>query len=67
MLPIGVILIRFCKGKNAVWIHVGWQTFSWVLMIAGLASGIRVGKILDRVRSPSFKESLWLIFDLASQ
>ncbi|KAJ5355179.1 uncharacterized protein N7496_012391 [Penicillium cataractarum] len=47
-MPIGVFVIRFCKGKNTVWIHAGWQTLSWALMIAGLASGIRVGKILDR-------------------
>lgn len=52
MMPIGVFIIRFCKGKNTIWIHAGWQTLSWVLMIAGLASGIRVGKILDRVSCP---------------
>jgi uncharacterized membrane-anchored protein YhcB (DUF1043 family) len=49
MMPIGVFVIRFYKGKNTIWIHAGWQTLSWALMIAGLVSGIRVGKILDRV------------------
>jgi hypothetical protein len=54
LMPVGVFVIRLCKGKNAIWIHAGWQTLSWILIIAGLASGIRVGKILDRVGSLSF-------------
>ncbi|KAJ5625871.1 hypothetical protein N7510_002180 [Penicillium lagena] len=51
MLPLGVFAIRFLKGKNAVLIHAGWQLFSWVLIIAGLGCGIRVGKILDRLEN----------------
>lgn len=54
MMPIGVFIIRLCKGKCRIWIHAVWQTFSWALLISGLASGIRVGKILDRVCSLSF-------------
>ena len=68
MMPIGVFIIRFCKGKCRIWIHAAWQTFSWALLIAGLASGIRVGKILDRVCSLSLcRGNLWLIMSLASQ
>lgn len=51
VLPGGAILVRLLssRGKTAVWLHVGIQIMGWVLMIAGLPMGIKVGKILDRV------------------
>lgn len=49
MMPIGVFAIRFLRVRGTMWIHVVWQMLSWILMLAGLASGIRVGRILDRV------------------
>lgn len=52
VLPGGAILMRLLslKGKTAVWVHVGIQLVGWVLMVSGLAMGVKVGKILDRVR-----------------
>ena len=68
MFPVGALMIRLCKGKNMIWIHAGWQTLSWALMIAGLASGIRVGKILDRVSIISSRNrTRWLMISPASQ
>lgn len=51
VLPGGAILMRLLnsKGKTAAWVHVGIQFVGWVLMISGLAMGVKVGKILDRV------------------
>ena len=51
VLPGGAILMRLLstKGKTAVWVHVVIQLVGWVLMISGLAMGVKVGKILDRV------------------
>ncbi|KAH6704100.1 hypothetical protein BKA61DRAFT_617862 [Leptodontidium sp. MPI-SDFR-AT-0119] len=39
------------KSKRRVWIHISLQLVGWVLMLTGLATGIRVGKILDRLHS----------------
>ncbi|PLB50662.1 hypothetical protein P170DRAFT_445933 [Aspergillus steynii IBT 23096] len=51
MMPLGVFAIRFLRVKGTIWIHVVWQLLSWILMLAGLATGIRVGKILDRLHN----------------
>lgn len=53
ILPLGALLIRVLKFKGSIWIHVACQLVGWVLMLAGLAMGIRVGKIIDRVRPHS--------------
>ena len=52
VLPIGALLIRFAKFRGAVWFHAAWQVIGWALMIAGLALGIRMAKIIDQVRTP---------------
>ena len=49
MFPLGILIIRIPNNKYAVYTHAGWQLLSWILMIAGLVFGLRVGKILDRV------------------
>ncbi|KFY10474.1 hypothetical protein V491_07634 [Pseudogymnoascus sp. VKM F-3775] len=53
VLPGGAILMRLLslKGKTAVWVHVGIQLVGWVLMVSGLAMGVKVGKILDRLEN----------------
>ncbi|KAK2760332.1 hypothetical protein FQN54_002400 [Arachnomyces sp. PD_36] len=51
ILPLGAILVRLLKFKGAVWVHVACQLIGWVLMLAGLATGIKVGKILDRLHN----------------
>ncbi|KAK1142236.1 DOMON domain-containing protein frrs1L [Aspergillus melleus] len=51
MMPLGVLAIRFLRVKGTIWVHVVWQMLSWILMLAGLATGIRVGKILDRLHN----------------
>jgi hypothetical protein len=50
--PLGALLVRVFKFKGSVWLHVACQLIGWILMIAGLVFGIRVGRILDRVRAP---------------
>lgn len=49
IFPLGAVLIRFAKFKGAVWVHAALQLVGWVLIIAGLAIGIRMAKILDYV------------------
>ena len=49
LFPLGAFLIRFVRSKHFIWIHAGCQLVGWFLMIAGLATGIKMGKILDRV------------------
>ncbi|KAK2740718.1 hypothetical protein FQN55_008772 [Onygenales sp. PD_40] len=51
MFPLGALLVRALKTKETVWVHVAFQLVGWVLMIAGLATGIKVGKILDRLHN----------------
>ena len=49
-LPLGAFLIRFVRSKGSVWIHAACQLLGLALAIAGLATGIRLGRIIDRVR-----------------
>ncbi|KAL5365357.1 hypothetical protein BJX96DRAFT_169032 [Aspergillus floccosus] len=48
IFPLGAILLRVPQSKISVSIHIACQILGVALMIAGLATGIRVGKILDR-------------------
>ena len=47
--PLGSFIIRASRTRNMVWFHVACQVVGWGMMLAGLAMGIRMGKILDRV------------------
>jgi hypothetical protein len=49
ILPLGAFFIRSFRSKNIAWIHAACQLTGLVTMIAGMAMGIRLGKILDRV------------------
>jgi hypothetical protein len=49
IFPLGAILLRVIRSKYGVYAHISAQLIGYALMIAGLATGIRVGKILDRV------------------
>lgn len=63
-MPLGAFLIRFLRVKHAVWVHASCQLAGLALMIAGLASGIRLAKIIGQVRMsspPIFP--LWLTRD----
>ncbi|KAF7125598.1 hypothetical protein CNMCM5793_001837 [Aspergillus hiratsukae] len=51
ILPFGATLLCLFKSKHAVWIHVGIQLTGWGLMLGGLATGLRVGKIIDRLHN----------------
>ncbi|KAL4956805.1 hypothetical protein BDW69DRAFT_192160 [Aspergillus filifer] len=51
IFPLGAILLRVFQSKYSVYVHVIFQVIGYVLMIAGLATGIRVGKILDRLHN----------------
>jgi hypothetical protein len=50
LLPIGAFLIRFVRSKNSAWIHAACQVLGLAFMVGGLATGIRLAKIIDRVR-----------------
>ncbi|KAL4970414.1 cytochrome b561 domain-containing protein [Aspergillus stella-maris] len=51
IFPLGAILLRVFRSKYSVYVHIFFQLIGYVLMIAGLATGIRVGKILDRLHN----------------
>ncbi|KAL4871297.1 hypothetical protein BDV12DRAFT_194653 [Aspergillus spectabilis] len=51
LFPLGAILLRVIRSKLGVYVHIAVQLLAYVLMIAGLATGIRVGKILDRLHN----------------
>ena len=50
-MPLGAILIRFLRVKHIVLVHASCQLAGLALTIAGLGSGIRLAKIIGRVRS----------------
>ncbi|KAL5335371.1 hypothetical protein BJX70DRAFT_390745 [Aspergillus crustosus] len=51
LFPLGAILLRVVRTKLGIYVHIAVQLLAYVLMIAGLATGIRVGKILDRLHN----------------
>ncbi|KAL4975642.1 hypothetical protein BDW66DRAFT_151756 [Aspergillus desertorum] len=51
IFPLGAILLRVIQSKYGVYAHISCQLLAYALMIAGLATGIRVGKILDRLHN----------------
>ncbi|KAH6990267.1 integral membrane protein [Ilyonectria destructans] len=51
LFPLGALFIRVLKFKGSVWAHVVCQLVGWVLMLAGLATGIRLGKIIDQLHN----------------
>ncbi|KAJ0425720.1 hypothetical protein BJY00DRAFT_307863 [Aspergillus carlsbadensis] len=51
IFPLGAILLRVIRSKYGVYAHISAQLIGYALMIAGLATGIRVGKILDRLHN----------------
>ncbi|GFG22425.1 hypothetical protein IFM61606_02285 [Aspergillus udagawae] len=51
IFPLGATVLRLSKSKHAVWIHAGIQVIGWGLMLGGLATGLRLGKILDRLHN----------------
>ncbi|KAL2833543.1 hypothetical protein BJY01DRAFT_259869 [Aspergillus pseudoustus] len=51
IFPLGAILLRVIQSKFGVYAHISAQLIGYALMIAGLATGIRVGKILDRLHN----------------
>ncbi|GIK00070.1 hypothetical protein Aspvir_004085 [Aspergillus viridinutans] len=51
IFPLGATVLRLSKSKHAVWLHAGIQLTGWALMLGGLATGLRVGKILDRLHN----------------
>ncbi|KAL4984656.1 hypothetical protein BDW68DRAFT_190336 [Aspergillus falconensis] len=51
IFPLGAILLRVIQSKYGLYAHIACQLSAYILMIAGLATGIRVGKILDRLHN----------------
>lgn len=59
LFPLGAFLIRLVRaGRYTVWIHAACQLLGWMLMLVGLATGIRMGKILDRVCVPLLQPAI---------
>lgn len=54
IFPVGVLALRVARGKTAVWMHVVCQLLGWVMMIGGLATGVRMARIIDMVRGSFF-------------
>lgn len=54
VLPMGAVFIRIPNLKYGLWLHIGCQLVGWVLMIAGMAMGIKMANILDLVRCSSY-------------
>ncbi|KAL2818333.1 hypothetical protein BJX63DRAFT_71120 [Aspergillus granulosus] len=51
IFPLGAILLRVIRSKFGVYAHISAQLIGYALMITGLATGVRVGKILDRLHN----------------
>lgn len=50
LFPMGAVLIRGLNIKQTMWIHASCQILGLLLMLAGFATGMRLGNILDEVR-----------------
>lgn len=50
VFPLGSFIIRSSKTRNMIWFHTACQLVGWGMMLGGLATGIKMGNILDRVR-----------------
>lgn len=51
IFPLGSFIIRSSRSRNMMWFHTACQVVGWVMMLGGLATGIKMANILDRVRS----------------
>lgn len=51
MFPAGAVLIRVLSMKQTMLIHASCQMIGWCLMLAGFATGMRMGNILNEVRT----------------
>ncbi|PKS13191.1 hypothetical protein jhhlp_000536 [Lomentospora prolificans] len=51
IMPLGSVLIRSSRNKNTVWFHAACQLVGWVMMFGGLATGIKMAKIIDRLHN----------------
>lgn len=49
VFPLGSFIIRVSRTKNLVWFHVACQIIGWSMMLGGLATGIKLARILDKV------------------
>lgn len=58
IFPLGSFIIRASRKRNLVWFHAASQVVGWGMMLGGLAMGIRLGNILDRVTPPSLPEMM---------
>lgn len=54
LFPTGAVLIRGLNIKQTMWIHASCQILGLLLMLGGFATGMRLGNILDEVRSHKF-------------
>lgn len=52
VFPLGTFIIRSFRTRNMIWFHSACQVVGWGMMLGGLAMGIKMASILDRVRSP---------------
>ncbi|KAK0653133.1 hypothetical protein B0T16DRAFT_444171 [Cercophora newfieldiana] len=50
-MPLGAFLIRFLRVRNVVWVHTTCQLAGLALVLAGLASGIRLARIIGQLHN----------------
>lgn len=49
LFPAGAVFIRALSIKHTILIHASCQMIGWCLMLAGFATGMRMGNILNKV------------------
>lgn len=49
LFPAGAVFIRTLSIKQTMWIHASCQMIGVCLMLAGFATGMRMGNILNEV------------------
>lgn len=50
IFPLGAWVVHLVQSSKRVWLHASIQLVGWVMMLAGLAIGTRMGQIIGRVR-----------------
>jgi hypothetical protein len=50
LFPLGSTWIRLLHFNNSVWVHAGWQSFAYLVVLAGLGLGLYISIESDQVR-----------------
>ncbi|KAF2103846.1 hypothetical protein NA57DRAFT_50711 [Rhizodiscina lignyota] len=47
LLPCGAMLVYLPKFKGRVWLHAGWQLFTYAILLAGMGLGVWLTEVKD--------------------